>query len=69
LIYAFYPLSDISGTRIRPGRKGYSSHSFESRIGTLCASIEDPIGTGCGRSGSCSSQRRALSPMIPRTAI
>lgn len=45
LIYAFYPLSDASGTRIRPGGKGYSSHSFESRIGTLCASIEDPIGT------------------------
>lgn len=45
LIYAFYPLHDTSGTRIRPGRKGYASHSFESHIGTLCASIEDPIGT------------------------
>lgn len=45
LIYAFYPLSDPSGARIRPGGKGYASHSFESRIGTLCASIEDPIGT------------------------
>lgn len=45
LIHAFYPLSDISGARIRPGSKGYTSHSFESRIGTLCASIEDPIGT------------------------
>jgi HEXXH motif-containing protein len=45
LIYAFYPLHDVSGARIRPGRRGYSSHSFESRIGTLCASIEDPIGT------------------------
>lgn len=45
LIYAFYPLSDSSGARIRPGGKGYASHSFESHIGTLCASIEDPIGT------------------------
>lgn len=45
LIYAFYPLRDLSGTRIRPGQKGYASHSFESHIGTLSASIEDPIGT------------------------
>lgn len=45
LMYAFYPLNDISGTRIRPGRKGYASHAFESHIGTMCASIEDPIGT------------------------
>jgi hypothetical protein len=44
LIYAFYPIRDSSGTRIRPGQKGYASHSFESHIGTLCASIEDPIG-------------------------
>jgi hypothetical protein len=45
LIYAFYPLSDPSGIRIRPGGKGYVSDSFEECIGTLCASIEDPIGT------------------------
>ena len=45
LIYAFYPLRDLSGARIRPGSKGYISNSYESHIGTLCASIEDPLGT------------------------
>jgi len=43
LMYAFYPLNDMSGTRIRPGSKGVVCHSFQSHIGTMCASIEDPV--------------------------
>jgi HEXXH motif-containing protein len=43
LMHAFYPVRDITGTRIPPGSKGSFSHAFESRIGTMCASIEDPV--------------------------
>jgi HEXXH motif-containing protein len=43
LMHTFYPLRDLAGTRIRPGSKGSISHSFGSQIGTMCATIEDPV--------------------------
>jgi HEXXH motif-containing protein len=43
LMHTFYPVRDITGTRILPGGKGSMSHSFADRIGTMCATIEDPV--------------------------
>lgn len=43
LMYAFYPIRDIKGNRLPPGSKGSISHAFQSHIGTMCASIDDPV--------------------------
>lgn len=43
LMHTFYPIRDVKGSRIPPGSKGSISHAFQSHIGTMCASIEDPV--------------------------
>ncbi len=43
LMHTFHPVIDTTGARFRPGTRGSFSHSFQSRIGTMCASIEDPV--------------------------
>lgn len=43
LIQTFYPIRDIKGNRQPQGSKGSISHSYQSHIGTMCASIEDPV--------------------------
>ncbi len=44
LMHTFYPLVDTTGTYVQAGARGSISHSFESHLGTMCASIEDPVG-------------------------
>jgi hypothetical protein len=42
LMYSFYPLHDLTGSRL-PSGKGSISHSFQSHIGTMCATVVDPV--------------------------
>jgi hypothetical protein len=43
LMHTFHPVIDPSGKRFRAGTRGSFSHSFESRLGSMCASVEDPV--------------------------